>query len=64
MIKIRDSESRAGETPFRGGSLCRMKFRGERAGGDSPALWARRAAGAALILFGLAVLVSNLVGGS
>lgn len=40
-----------------------MKLRGELMGGAGLSLWARRAAGAALIAFDLAVLVSSLVGG-
>ena len=42
---------------------CAMRFSGEQVGGASLTLWARRLAGAALIMFGLAVLISGLMGG-
>lgn len=66
MIEIRDAAGRSGETGIRTRSLLkeRVGFRDEQAGGDSWALWARRTAGVAMILFGLAVLLSNLVGGT
>jgi len=41
---------------------CGMGFRGEPIEGDWLPIWARRAAGAALVLFGFFVLVSSLVG--
>ena len=67
MLKPRDKSGRAAQAGTRAESLlkdCGMTFGDddEQAGGDSVAVWARRVAGAALIVFGLAVLLSNLVG--
>ena len=66
MITVHGVVDRVADVRDGIGSLLKERgmFLGERIAGDGLALWARRAAGAALVAFGVTVLVSSLIGGT